>query len=432
MTTRLDRFRHQFNKCVRCGQCRSACPVFDEQKTENYAPRGRVFLTQLLQEKELTDYNKAGDALGACLLCESCSSQCPSGINVHHMVALSRSLVADKNPSGVKRFVFGNLWTNPSLLRTTFKLGWLYEHLGLRKLAAKINLLGLLPGNLNKAEKMLANFPKKPASANLPEVTPPKGDKKYRVGYFLGCGTDLLYPQVGLDAVEVLSYNGCEVVVPKALKCCGMPQLANGQLETAKDLLVANLELWEKQQVDVIVSDCASCTSNLTSELWAEVLEDSPYLKSWEKFKAKVKDITVFLTKDIQLNTGDLGQLPDTVVTYHDPCHLVRSQKITKEPRQLLQQIPGIILRELPGEPRCCGGAGTFSVYNYDLSMQILAKKAAAIAKTGAQMVATCCPTCTLQLAHGISQHHLEASVVHPVELLAKAYRAKASQSEIA
>ncbi|MDW7675261.1 MAG: (Fe-S)-binding protein, partial [Bacillota bacterium] len=150
MTSRLDSFRHQFNKCVRCGQCRSACPVFAEKKTESFAPRGRVFLTQLLQEQELTDYKKASEALSTCLLCESCSSQCPSGIKVHHMVALSRSLAAEQSPSNVKKFVFSNLWTNPSMLKTTFKLGWLYENLGLRKLADKTNLLKLLPGNLSK------------------------------------------------------------------------------------------------------------------------------------------------------------------------------------------------------------------------------------------------------------------------------------------
>lgn len=430
MTSRLDDFRQQFNKCVRCGQCRTACPVFVEKKTETYAPRGRVFLTQLLQEQEFTDYHKAGEALKSCLLCESCSSQCPSGINVHHMVALSRSLVAAKNPSGIKSFVFNNLWANPGLLKTTFKLGWLYERLGLRKLATGINLLKLLPGNLGKAEKMLASFPSRAASVTIPEVTPAKGEKKLRVGYFLGCGTDLLYPQVGLDTVFVLANNGCEVVVPKGIKCCGMPQLANGQLETAKSLLIANLELWHRQQVDLIVSDCASCTSNLTSEFWADVLQDSPYLKSWQNFKDKVKDLTVFLTKDITLNINNLGQLPETIVTYHDPCHLVRSQKITREPRQLLEQVPGVKLRELPGEPHCCGGAGTFSIYNYELSGKILAKKVTAIAETAAQVVATCCPTCSLQLAHGLKQHRLEVDVMHPIQLLAKAYRIKASHND--
>ncbi|MDW7675636.1 MAG: (Fe-S)-binding protein, partial [Bacillota bacterium] len=283
----------------------------------------------------------------------------------------------------------------------------------------------------SKAEKMLATFPNKPASASITEVTPAKGAKKLRVGYFLGCGTDLLYPQVGIDTVYVLSQNECEVVVPKGLKCCGMPQLANGQLATAKALLIESLELWERQKVDVIVSDCGSCTSNLTSSLWTELLEGTPYLESYLKFKDKVKDLTVFLTQDIDINTASMGSLNESV-TYHDPCHLIRSQKVTKEPRQLLQLIPGLEYRELPGEHRCCGGAGTFSLYNYDLSMSILDKKVDSIKETGAQLVATCCPTCSLQLGHGLRQQQHEVQVVHPVQLLAKAYKLGAKSNEIA
>ncbi len=105
-------------------------------------------------------------------------------------------------------------------------------------------------------------------------------------------------------------------------------------------------------------------------------------------------------------------------VTYHDPCHLGRFQKLTKEPRALLQGLSGIDFRECAESDMCCGGAGSYSLTHYELSTKILDRKMANVAKTGAQLLVTSCPACMMQLERGYKLHNQPGRVVHLLELL--------------
>lgn len=406
--------QEQLKKCVRCGLCRSVCPVFQEIKNETATPRGQVFLIQMLRDGEISPSPKVMERVNRCLLCETCFVNCPSGIPVPEFVAETRSILAPDHSSPVKNFVFRNIWSDPGKLKLVGKMIHLYQAIGLRSLVHKLHLTGILPGDLPKAEKMLAAVPKKSARSQLKTVNQPQGEKKIRVGYFLGCATDLFYPQVALATVKVLTKNGCEVLIPSSLKCCGMPQLANGQKKAAEKLAEDNIRCFAREQVDYIITDCASCGSMLKSHLYEKAPE----------FVEKVIDVTDFLINIIQLDT-DFYPLTPVTVTYHDPCHLAKSQKISQEPRDILKMIPGVKFVEMNEPDRCCGGAGTFGLSNYDLSMKILDRKIAAIQDTGAHVAATCCPTCTMQLSHGLDRHHLLMTVKHPVELLAEAYGEK-------
>ncbi|MDH3454339.1 MAG: (Fe-S)-binding protein, partial [Desulfuromonadales bacterium] len=107
-------------------------------------------------------------------------------------------------------------------------------------------------------------------------------------------------------------------------------------------------------------------------------------------------------------------------VTYHDPCHL-RTQGITKEPRQILKALPQVEFVEMPEAGTCCGLGGTYSVYHYDTSKKIGAKKAANIATSGAELVATDCPGCIMQLQDSINHAAGAQRSIHILELLAEA-----------
>jgi Fe-S oxidoreductase len=107
-------------------------------------------------------------------------------------------------------------------------------------------------------------------------------------------------------------------------------------------------------------------------------------------------------------------------VTYHSSCHL-RAAGVTKEPRQVLSSLPGVNFVEMQDADRCAGGAGTYVVKDYDTSQKIFDRKARAVTQTGANVVATSCPACMIQLKNGLPD---SVQVKHVAQLLQDAYRA--------
>jgi Fe-S oxidoreductase len=132
----------------------------------------------------------------------------------------------------------------------------------------------------------------------------------------------------------------------------------------------------------------------------------------------KVRHISEFLS-GAGLRNAPRGSLPRKV-TYHSSCHL-RAAGVSAQPRELLKRIPGLQFVEMRDAERCAGGAGTFVVKDYDTSQKIFERKRAAIRDSGAEIVATSCPACMIQLKNGLRG---EVEVRHIAELLAEAYGA--------
>jgi glycolate oxidase iron-sulfur subunit len=110
-------------------------------------------------------------------------------------------------------------------------------------------------------------------------------------------------------------------------------------------------------------------------------------------------------------------------VTYHESCHLCHGQKITAQPRELLRAIPNLTLVELPESSWCCGSAGVYNIVQPEMADELLQRKLKHIRSTGAEVVATANPGCLLQLINGAKQQRMNLRVVHPITLLAEAYR---------
>lgn len=418
----LPPVKEQIMKCVRCGKCRSVCPVFDEIRNETAAPRGHVFMVQMLRDGNVDAQQEVYDRLSNCLLCETCSVNCPSGIDIHELNAAARSHIYEQNPSLGKELIFDTMWTKPGLLRASTKIMSGMQKLGLQTFARNTGLTRILPGDLPKAEGIMSSIPSRPARSRLKKVNPARGERKYTVGYFLGCGTDILNPAVALATVDVLTRNGCDVIIPQDMKCCGLPHIANGKMDTARLLAVHNVKIFNSYKLDYIISDCASCTSALTRKnmeflLGGLKIEDEAFA-----FADKVMDLTKFLIEVIDIKLPNWVEEDKTRVTYHDPCHLANAQGIKQQPRELLRRIPGVEFVEMAEANRCCGGSGTYSVTHYDLSMKILDRKVDNAMETGASKIATCCPSCSMQLRYGIKRHNWDCQVVHPVELISAGY----------
>ncbi|PKM77715.1 MAG: glycolate oxidase [Firmicutes bacterium HGW-Firmicutes-15] len=419
----LPPVKEQLMKCVRCGKCRSVCPVFAEIRNETAAPRGHVFMVEMLRDGKVEASQQVYDRLSNCLMCETCSVNCPSGIDIHELNAAARSYVYKNNTSLAKDMIFDTMWTNPGLLKTAIKMMWGAQKTGMQSLARSLGITKLLPGDMPKAEQILTSIPSRSAKSQLAEINRARGEKKYTVGYFLGCATNLLNPKVAVATVDVLTRNGCEVIIPEGIKCCGLPQLANGKMDTAQQLAAHNVKVFNAYNFDYIVTDCASCSSALASKNMHFLLGGSEFENEAKNFSAKVIDLTSFLIDILDVKPPANEKTNKIKITYHDPCHLANAQGIKAAPRELLQRIPGVELVEMKDANRCCGGSGTYSLTHYDLSMQILDQKMHNAKQTGASKIATCCPSCMMQLRHGINREHWNAEVVHPVELLSDSYK---------
>jgi len=234
----------------------------------------------------------------------------------------------------------------------------------------------------------------------------------------VGCVQDVAYSDVNRDTADVLLANGCEVFAPRTQSCCGSLMGHNGELELARKLALQNLDAFPLEKLDAIVVNSAGCGSFM--KRYQHLLPNNPRARLWDE---KVHDIHEWLVKiGIQRPREGTGSTT-TRVTYHEACHLVHGQKISQQPRELLRAIPGVELVELSEATWCCGSAGIYNVTQPEMSQALLERKMKHIAATGAPIVATGNPGCIGQIRYGAQKLGLDIKVVHPITLLARAYR---------
>jgi glycolate oxidase iron-sulfur subunit len=252
-------------------------------------------------------------------------------------------------------------------------------------------------------------------------LTPAAGARKYRVAMLVGCAQDLIFSDVNRDTVEVLARNGCEVVTPPDQHCCGSLHAHNGEWELAQQLARKQIDQFPPDQFDAIITNAAGCGSHLKH--YAKLLEGDPaYEAKAHRWDAKVKDIHEWLSQ-IGITPLHAIGVPEQVVTYHEACHLCHGQKITAQPRQVLRAIPNLKLVELPESTWCCGSAGIYNLIQPLMANELLDRKLKHIHSTNAPIVATANPGCLLQIISGAKRSKMLLRVVHPITLLAEAYR---------
>jgi glycolate oxidase iron-sulfur subunit len=306
------------------------------------------------------------------------------------------------------------------------KLLRLYQQLGLQTLVRKSGVLKLLPKRLRELESITPTIQPYFSADLITPVTSAVGEKRYRVAMRTGCAQDLIFSDINRDTVEVLARNGCEVVTPPDQQCCGSLHAHNGEWTLAQDLARRQINQFPPEKFDAIITNAGGCGSHLKH--YSKLLADDPaYRELAHLWDEKVKDIHEWLAEIGLQSPGNFGgadlQVGPTVVTYHESCHLCHGQKITTQPRELLRAIPGLKLVELPESSWCCGSAGIYNLTQPEMAGQLLDRKLKHIRSTGATIVATGNPGCLLQLINGAKKVGLPLRVVHPVTLLAEAYR---------
>jgi glycolate oxidase iron-sulfur subunit len=418
-------------QCMHCGLCLPTCPTYDATKLERNSPRGRIALMRAIADERLDVTKAFGDEMYFCLGCLACQTACPAGVNYAELFEHARAEIEEKkvlaNPRRdlIRGFTVRWLFMDLRRLELLGKALRLYQQMGLQTLIRRMGLIGLLPRRLQELEAMTPTVCEKFSAELIAPITPAVGERKYRVAMLTGCAQDLTFSDVNRDTVEVLAQNGCEVVTPPQQSCCGSLHAHNGEWTLAQQLARRNIDQFPPEQFDAIITNAGGCGSHLKH--YTKLLVTDPiYAKRAELWDAKVKDIHEWLV-GIKIRNPK-SEIRNQVVTYHESCHLTHGQKVVSQPRELLQAIPGLKLVELPEANWCCGSAGIYNLTQPDMANQLLERKIAHIKSTGATTVATGNPGCLLQLINGATKAGLKLRVVHPITLLAEAYRAENSQ----
>jgi len=418
MPTVAEELAETLQLCNKCGLCLAGCPIYKITGVEWTNARGRIALIRSALLDHRLELSELEDPVFNCLTCNGCVEHCPAGVTTGDVIFKAREeMLKQRGDSWRQRLIFQKLLANPSLLHKASKLLRLVDVTGLRIAARKTGMTKLI-GDVGKAEVMV---PKVPATEGLDAIirlAKKIGNPKYRVAYFVGCYAPNFAPEKAVATIRILHRHQVEVIVPEFV-CCGLPAAGYGDMPSARNLAHRNIDLASKLNVEAIVTPCASCSSFLKD--YVKLLaDDSQWLEKAKDFGAKVKDISEFLI-DIGLVT-EMGTVRKRV-TYHDPCHLAHYQKIKEQPRTILKSIPGVEFIELGEADMCCGAAGSYAFKNYDLSVQVLARKMSNLEKTSADILVSSCPACVMQLSCGVSKQKMPIRVLEVVELLDSAYQ---------
>jgi len=411
----------EYLNCIRCGLCLAVCPTYREYLSETSGPRGRVALARKSLEGELKLSPNLVAQMNACFACLACNEICPVGIRPAELTLSMRYVKEQIRPAGWKHTLFGDLISHPGRMETATLPLRLYERSGIRKLIYSLKMTRLMPSRMRDMEAMLPHLPQRPLRQTLPIIVEPHNQSRYRVGFFLGCAQNLLFAEESEATVRVLARNGCTVITPRVVQCCGMPARGYGRLDLVRAQAKHNIATFEKANVDVVVTDCATCGSTLKD--YKTLLEnEAEWAPRAEAFSSSIRDVSEFLGEiPIEKPKGQVKAR----VTYHDPCHLRRGQKIWQQPRALLSLIDGIDYVELPEADWCCGSAGSQLITHYETSIKVMNRKLDNLASTGAQVIASGCPGCQMQLNTAVQRRGMDVRVVHPVTLLDEAYEAE-------
>jgi glycolate oxidase iron-sulfur subunit len=408
--------------CVHCGFCLPTCPTYLVLGNEMDSPRGRIYLIREASEGKIGIADSFVKHMNLCLLCRACETACPSGVKFGFLMEAARGQIErhyQYSPAN-RRFRARLLHTFTDLGRLRAIAGLLrfYQRSGLQTLVRASGILRLF-GRLGQMESFLPVIPDGRLRKELPDVLPAKGERRGRAGLLIGCVQRFFFAQVNSATARVLSENGYEVVIPPDQGCCGSLLVHEGDRERAKELARKTIDVFERAGVDVVVVNAAGCGS-VTKEYWELLHNDPAYAQRAEAFSKKVRDVSQLLAQ-APLN-GRLHPVKRTV-TYHDACHLAHGQKVRQEPRTILKAIPGIQFVELAESDFCCGSAGIYNLLHPEPAQKFLDRKIERIKETGAEVVVSGNPGCSLQIEKGLKQRGLNIRVLHPVELLDWSYR---------
>ena len=345
--------------CVHCGFCLPTCASYRVLGTEMDSPRGRIHALKAIEAGELQLDATVAKHFDSCLGCLACVSACPSGVRYDQLIEATRPKLNQPELRSPAQRMFRKLLFSllpyPRRLRAALTPLRAYAGSPLQVMARGSGLTRLFGPQLEAMERLLPPMPTGAFCDDVPKVVPALGEQRARVGLVLGCVQRVFDPGVNQAAIEVLSANGIEVVIPESQGCCGAATHHQGELQQTRELAEALMASFRNVgPLDAVLVAASGCGHTLKH--YDSILEGNP---SAGGFATSIVDIHEYLTglglsqafrsRLAPLRHGD-GQPASEErpfeVAYHDACHMLHGQGIRDQPRQLLRQIPHLRVKE--------------------------------------------------------------------------------------
>jgi glycolate oxidase iron-sulfur subunit len=403
--------------CVHCGFCLPSCPTYQSWGEEMDSPRGRIHLMKAVAEGKEPLTQAAVGHFDRCLGCMACVPACPSGVKYNLLIEDTRATVERtfRRPLGDRLFrgMIFSLFPYPRRLLVAVVLQLVYQRTGLRWLMHKLGLVRLLPRRMQNLEALMPPVSLRQLADKLPAHQPATGTQRARVALLPGCVQRVYFPGVNEATLRVLAAEGCEVVIPDGIGCCGALSVHAGREDEARRFARATIAALEQTSADAIVVNAAGCGSSMKE--WGHLLRDDPaWAKRAASLAAKVRDVTELL-----------ATLPPVArrhplrvrAAYHDACHLAHAQRIRSQPRALLAGIPELELVELDSDS-CCGSAGVHNLLEPDSAREIGLRKVDSVVAVAPALLISANPGCTLQIQMLLRERGQDIRTAHPIEVL--------------
>ncbi|HKT36314.1 MAG TPA: FAD-binding and (Fe-S)-binding domain-containing protein [Nitrospira sp.] len=400
--------------CATCAKCNAVCPVYDVFRSEDMSSRGWF---EIVTDKRYS-YLNSERVVEACLNCKSCRTACPAGVDVSQLILDRRA----ERPNALAGMVFrfhAQTERFAAVMRWMARLQPFWDRPVMRRVCDAVSrpvLKYLAPGARLSSTIALPRLATKHLRDRHAQLVLSKGQTgRSSVAYFHGCAANYFDDGVGDAVIAVLRKHGVVPDLPPQ-RCSGTPIETYGHRNLAKEGARENLRSFVGY--DTVVTGCASCTLMLKD--YPRLFAGDPEQSAAEALSRRVKHISEFVAQSSVRPSLGTSSAPRRKVTYHSSCHL-RAAGVTKEPRAILNSLPDVEFIEMLDADRCAGGAGTYLVKDFETSQRIVARKREAAEQSGADLVATSCPACMIQLKTGLPRR---IDVKHIAQVLQESYEA--------
>ena len=409
--------------CVHCGFCLPTCPTYVLTGKERSSPRGRIWLMKAVREGRMDMMDPIFDyEMSFCLNCRACEAVCPSGVEYGQILEASRAQLERAHNGGsaqaraAKGLTYGFLFKDMRRLRAASHGLKLYQRSGLQGAVRKSGILELI--GLAEQEMMLPELSDE-FLAPQGQTWPAIGESVGRVALFTGCIMSTAYADVHQATIRVLNRNGYDVTAVNEQTCCGALHVHGGDLDGGRELARQNIDSFDLDAFDAVIINAAGCGAALKE--YGHLLHNDPaYAERASAFSGKVMDVAEFLAGiGLSAQPGPLAAR----VTYQEPCHLAHAQRITAQPRTLLEAIPELTLVEMPESSLCCGSAGVYNVTQPEAARELGNRKVDNALAVEPEIIVSANPGCMLQLQGILRSRGVDVEVLHIVELLDRAYQ---------